>query len=73
MREEAKPKTGKPTPSRNKPERPRDELGRPQPWGADNLLEMEDFDSNEGLYDALNEGLVVSEVSDAHSVIVQDG
>jgi predicted metal-dependent hydrolase len=27
-----------------KPERPRDELGRPQPWDADNRLEMPDFD-----------------------------
>ncbi len=37
-------KTGKPTPTRNKPERPRDELGRPQPWGAENRLRLEDFD-----------------------------
>ena len=27
------------------PERPRDELGRPQPWGTPNRLELEDFDS----------------------------
>ena len=45
MPEEAKGKTGVPTERRNKPERPRDELGRPLPWGARNLLEMEDFDS----------------------------
>ena len=31
------------TPS--KPKRPRDELGRPQPWDAENRLELEDFDS----------------------------
>lgn len=29
---------------RVKMERPRDELGRPLPWGSENLLEMEDFD-----------------------------
>ena len=28
-----------------KRERPRDELGRPQPWGAPNELQLEDFDS----------------------------
>ena len=28
-----------------KPERPRDELGRPQPWDAENALQMEDFDA----------------------------
>jgi uncharacterized protein len=44
MREEAQGKTGKPTTSRNKPERPRDRLGRPQPWGSPNALELEDFD-----------------------------
>ena len=44
MREEAQGKTGKPTASRNKPERPRDGLGRPQPWDATNALELEDFD-----------------------------
>ena len=27
------------------PKRPRDELGRPQPWDAENRLELEDFDS----------------------------
>jgi uncharacterized protein len=43
--EEAKGKTGKPREQRLKPERPRDELGRPQPWGAENRLELEEFDS----------------------------
>lgn len=43
--EEAVGKTGRPTPSRNKPERPRDHLGRPQPWGAPNTLVLEPFDS----------------------------
>lgn len=45
MREEATGKTGRPTPRRNKPERPRDRLGRPQPWGTPNALELEDFDA----------------------------
>jgi hypothetical protein len=31
------------TPS--KPRRPRDELGRPQPWDSESRLELEDFDS----------------------------
>jgi hypothetical protein len=44
-REEAKGKTGKPTETRNKPERPRDLLGRPLPWGAKGMLALEDFDS----------------------------
>ena len=44
-REEATGKTGKPTESRNKPERPRDRLGRPLPWGTDGDLHLEDFDS----------------------------
>jgi predicted metal-dependent hydrolase len=43
-REEATGKTGKPTGSRNKPERPRDRLGRPLPWEAEGELELEDFD-----------------------------
>jgi hypothetical protein len=43
--EEAKGKTGAPRPERLKPERPRDELGRPQAWDAENRLELEDFDS----------------------------
>jgi uncharacterized protein len=44
-REEAVGKTGVPTERRNKPERPRDRLGRPLPWGADGELELEDFDA----------------------------
>lgn len=44
MRPEAQGKAGRPTPTRNKPRRPRDELGRPQPWDAENLLDLEDFD-----------------------------
>ena len=45
VRDEAIGKTGKPTESRNKPERPRDRLGRPLPWDAEGQLELEDFDS----------------------------
>jgi hypothetical protein len=45
MREEARGKSGRPTETRNKPERPRDHLGRPQPWGAENRLELEPFDT----------------------------
>lgn len=45
MREEATGKTGVPTERRNKPERPRDHLGRPQPWGTVNALELEEFDT----------------------------
>jgi hypothetical protein len=45
MRDEATGKTGLPTERRNKPARPRDELGRPQPWGAENRLHLEDFDA----------------------------
>ena len=44
-REEAQGKTGKPTETRNKPERPRDLLGRPLPWGAEGMLALEDFDA----------------------------
>jgi hypothetical protein len=43
-RREARGRTGTPTPERLKPERPRDELGRPQAWGSRNQLEMPDFD-----------------------------
>jgi hypothetical protein len=43
--EEARGKTGRPTERRNKPERPRDHLGRPQPWDAPNTLALEDFDT----------------------------
>lgn len=45
MPQEAVGKTGKPSETRNKPERPRDHLGRPQPWGTPNTLELEDFDA----------------------------
>ncbi|HEX5936279.1 MAG TPA: DUF309 domain-containing protein [Actinomycetota bacterium] len=45
VRDEAIGKTGKPTETRNKPERPRDRLGRPLPWDAEGELELEDFDS----------------------------
>jgi uncharacterized protein len=44
-RDEAEGKTGKPTGTRNKPERPRDRLGRPLDWDAESELELEDFDS----------------------------
>ena len=44
MREVTKGKTGLPSEARNKPERPRDELGRPLPWGAENLMHLEDYD-----------------------------
>lgn len=44
-RAEATGKIGKPTASRNKPERPRDRLGRPLPWGAEGDLDLEDFDA----------------------------
>lgn len=45
MPEEAIGKRGRPSPRRNKRERPRDHLGRPQPWGAPNTLALEDFDA----------------------------
>jgi predicted metal-dependent hydrolase len=45
MPEEAQGRTGVPSERRLKPERPRDELGRPQPWEAENRLVLEDFDS----------------------------
>jgi uncharacterized protein len=44
-REEAVGKTGIPTEHRNKPERPRDRLGRPLPWGAEGDLVLEDYDA----------------------------
>ncbi len=44
MRKEATGKTGLPSERRNKPERPRDALGRPQAWDAENGLQLEDFD-----------------------------
>jgi hypothetical protein len=45
MPQEAQGKTGVPSEKRQKPERPRDLLGRPQPWGAQNELQMPDFDA----------------------------
>ena len=45
MPEEAIGKTGVPSTTRNKRERPRDPLGRPQPWDAPDALEMPDFDA----------------------------
>jgi hypothetical protein len=45
MPQEAEGRTGVPSERRLKPERPRDELGRPQPWGAENRLVLEDFDN----------------------------
>ena len=44
MPEEARGKTGQPSERRLKPERPRDELGRPQPWGTPNRLTLEPYD-----------------------------
>jgi uncharacterized protein len=44
-RDETIGKTGLPSERRNKPERPRDRLGRPMPWDAEGELELEDFDS----------------------------
>jgi uncharacterized protein len=45
MREEATGKTGRPSETRAKPERPRDLLGRPLDWGAENQLVLEDYDA----------------------------
>jgi hypothetical protein len=45
MREEAEGKTGRPSETRNKPERPRDLLGRPLDWDAENQLVLEDYDA----------------------------
>ncbi len=42
---EATGKTGVPSPVRQKPERPRDRLGRPLDWDAENELVLEDYDS----------------------------
>ena len=44
-RDEAIGKTGLPSERRNKPERPRDKLGRPLPWDSEGELELEDFDA----------------------------
>jgi len=45
MRKVPEGRTGKPSERRQKPERPRDELGRPQAWEAENRLQLEDFDN----------------------------
>jgi uncharacterized protein len=45
MPNEATGKTGRPTETRNKPQRPRDHLGRPQAWDASNTLVLEDYDA----------------------------
>ena len=45
MPEEATGKTGVPSEERQKPERPRDELGRPLPWGAETRLALPNFDA----------------------------
>jgi uncharacterized protein len=45
MPREPAAKSGPPSENRNKPERPRDLLGRPLAWGAENQLVLEDFDS----------------------------
>ena len=45
MPAEATGKTGVPSQARQKPERPRDDLGRPLPWDAENTLELPDFDA----------------------------
>jgi hypothetical protein len=45
MPEEATGKTGVPSPTRQKPKRPRDPLGRPLAWEAPNQLELPDFDA----------------------------
>jgi hypothetical protein len=44
MPKEATGKTGVPSPSRNKPERPRDRLGRPLAWDAEPELVLENYD-----------------------------
>lgn len=43
--EETRGKTGVPSEGRQKPERPRDELGRPLAWDAENRLHLPDFDA----------------------------
>ena len=43
MPQEASGKTGVPSDGRLKPERPRDELGRPLPWGEQTRLHLPDF------------------------------
>ena len=45
MPQEATGKTGIPSDARQKPERPRDELGRPLPWGEPTRIHLPDFDA----------------------------
>ena len=45
MPQEATGKTGVPSETRQKPERPRDELGRPLPWDAQTRLHLPNFDA----------------------------
>ena len=45
MPQEATGKTGVPSEVRQKPQRPRDELGRPLPWGEATRLTLPDFDA----------------------------
>lgn len=45
MPQEAAGKTGSPSDARQKPERPRDELGRPLPWGEASRIQLPDFDA----------------------------
>ncbi|MEP6759160.1 MAG: DUF309 domain-containing protein [Actinomycetota bacterium] len=45
MPQEATGKTGAPSEARQKPERPRDELGRPLAWGEASRLHLPDFDA----------------------------
>jgi hypothetical protein len=45
MPQEATGKTGAPSEIRLKPERPRDELGRPLPWGQDTRMHLPDLDA----------------------------
>ena len=46
MPEEARGKAGVPSETRMKPSRPRDRLGRPLDWAAENELHLEDFDAH---------------------------
>jgi uncharacterized protein len=46
MPKEATGKTGLPSETKQKPERPRDSLGRPLAWDATNELELEDYDAH---------------------------
>lgn len=45
MPDEATGKTGVPSSARQKPERPRDRLGRPLPWDRPTELDLPDFDA----------------------------